>query len=242
MQLRSLFTFACAALASAENSPVRDPRIVGGTEIDPPFKHPFLISLRSYGGHICGGSLIAPGWVLTAAHCISPTQPASTYSILIHGHSQSTPIADQHACTEVVTVSRKLCHEEYSDASNGADICLLQLQQEARCGQQLFASNQLVSLDQPSSTAAFTGAGTTSTVMGWGATHTSDDPYDHAQPGVERWPDAAREVDVPLITQAECKQAYSCQAGLELQHKKFPQPPLLLSPARFFPDAHRCRP
>ena len=39
--------------------------IVGGDEIDPAYKYPFLVSLRYYSSHICGGSLIEPNWVLS---------------------------------------------------------------------------------------------------------------------------------------------------------------------------------
>ncbi len=46
------------------------PRIVSGQDAQR-WRYPYVVSLRSAttGGHACGGSLIAPDIVLTAAHC-----------------------------------------------------------------------------------------------------------------------------------------------------------------------------
>lgn len=49
---------------------IATPRIVGGSNIL--VSEPWMVSLRdSYGFHYCGGTLIADGWVLTAAHCVT---------------------------------------------------------------------------------------------------------------------------------------------------------------------------
>jgi len=43
-------------------------RIVGGSRTGRAF--PWMVSLQRYGRHFCGGSLVAPNLVLTAAHCV----------------------------------------------------------------------------------------------------------------------------------------------------------------------------
>lgn len=57
-------------------------RVVNG-ENAPQHAWPWQISLRVNGRHICGGSLIARNWVVTAAHCVDRNPRPSGYTVVV---------------------------------------------------------------------------------------------------------------------------------------------------------------
>jgi hypothetical protein len=64
------------APATHAQEPPQEPRIVGGTQAAPgawPWAAALVRvpSTNDYLGQFCGGSLVAPNWILTAAHCVT---------------------------------------------------------------------------------------------------------------------------------------------------------------------------
>ena len=91
------------------------PRIVGGTEVPTDtFPYPFATSLESFGFQICGASLIAPQWILTAAHCVDTSAAPSQYSAYVHGFHLGVYT---HEYSERLQAIQIVCHEDFDKAS-----------------------------------------------------------------------------------------------------------------------------
>ncbi|KAB0794212.1 hypothetical protein PPYR_13832 [Photinus pyralis] len=147
---------ALFALAAAKRSrlelPQLDGRIVGGYDVNIE-DHPYQISLQVWGTHICGGSIIAPDLILTAAHCTIKYR-AGDMSIR-YGSS----IRNQ-AGTEV-QVKEKDEHPSYNPSTMDYDVTVLVLRNHVK----MSASAQIVSLVAAGSTEG----GRVAIVSGWGA-------------------------------------------------------------------------
>ncbi|EDO47836.1 predicted protein, partial [Nematostella vectensis] len=104
-------------------------RIVGGTEA-PINGWPWqAMLLRSPNGdQFCGGSLIDPGWVLTAAHCLVGEQPDSVVVRLgAHYRSNKTVGTEKD-----IKVAQIIPHKNYhSPIEMANDIALLKLENPA---------------------------------------------------------------------------------------------------------------
>ncbi|XP_035671101.1 plasminogen-like [Branchiostoma floridae] len=105
-------------------SPNRN-RIVGGQDAKQG-SWPWQVSMIRQGSHVCGGSIIAPNWIVTAAHCVDSDLSPSQWTIRVGSHRRQNTDSTQrdHA------VSRVIMHERYSMSlsdDNDNDIALMKL-------------------------------------------------------------------------------------------------------------------
>jgi secreted trypsin-like serine protease len=107
------------------------PRIIGG-EVALEGDYPFMAGVYSMKNGFsihCGGVLIAPQWVLTAAHCIYETDKStpilpSDLRVSVGLHNKFDPDAELYGVIEVYQA-------EYDSLRSKNDIALLKLDQEA---------------------------------------------------------------------------------------------------------------
>src|SRR5271154_2117730 len=151
------------ALRGLAPSSVISERIVGGdptSQSEWPWQN--ALYFRGPDGHQyfdCGGSLIAPNWVLTAAHCFAGTRKPEDWTVVTNIAKISADGIPEGSLQR--KVARVVVHEQYDTESHANDIALLQLAEPL--------PNTTISL-QLTGDKTIEGADRSVTVIGWGRT------------------------------------------------------------------------
>lgn len=174
------FVLGTAPLAQARNNQELKPFIVGGVEATVG-EFPYMVSLQN-SSHFCGGSLIAPTWVLTAAHCVRGSTPRK---VVIGAHDlKDAAQAEEH------TVKRVVSHPSYNARTTNYDFALLELNTPSAMPVVALGTQDLNAMESLE---------TMLTVAGWGA----------LREGGWALPSKLQKVDVPFVSRETCNAAYS---------------------------------
>ncbi|XP_069375952.1 ovochymase-1 isoform X6 [Paralichthys olivaceus] len=100
-------------------------RIIGGQEA---WAHswPWQVSLCFASMPACGGAIISPQWILSAAHCFKRYNRASLWSVRVGKHDLDNP---QEPGQQLVAVALIIIHHGYNRRTKENDVALLKLQE-----------------------------------------------------------------------------------------------------------------
>jgi len=155
-------------------------RIIGGSE-STKGRYSYAVALATRGGHFCGGSLIAPDVVLSAAHCTG----GGSYNAIIGRHD-----LDNWWEGDSIAKSYEVLHPQYRSSSTNNDFALIFLSR---------STNVDVEYIRMNSDSANPSPGESVHVMGYGDTNPSE--------SITTTSDTLRDVEVKVMSNAECSQS-----------------------------------
>ncbi|XP_051507527.1 tissue-type plasminogen activator-like isoform X2 [Myxocyprinus asiaticus] len=192
-------------LTCGERSLVPRSKIIGGVRSTVE-SHPWIAAIFYGEKFTCGGSLIAPCWVLTAAHCFTSGMNTKTnkYSVYLgrNAINESNPIKEQQ-----FTVSKLVVHEgfNYKTQNFTHDIALLKI--VGRNGKCASKTSSVRTVCLPPSRVMLP-PGTYCEILGYGR---------HEKDGFE-YSKHLKQAQVKLISQRDCVNYYNKQEDNVNEH------------------------
>jgi secreted trypsin-like serine protease len=172
---------AATALTAAPSAVAAPQPIVGGTTTTTS-AYPFMMQITDASqNQFCGGTLVSPTKVVTAAHCMVGETTSSVRVVGGRTYLNGTN-------GTVARVSKIWIHPNYTTATRGEDVAVLTLSTAMP-----YATAKYVSSTDTSVYAA----GTTARVLGWGTTSQNGSSSNQL-----------RTATVPIVSDTSCRSSY----------------------------------
>uniref|UniRef100_A0A8C0JEM8 Peptidase S1 domain-containing protein n=1 Tax=Chelonoidis abingdonii TaxID=106734 RepID=A0A8C0JEM8_CHEAB len=173
--------FSCCLQLSIADSDTEGNRIIGGRQCRIGSR-PYQVALLRNGHIYCGGSLIDPKWVLTAAHC-----SRNIRSVQVHLGDYN--LRAKEPTEQIRRVRNFFVHPEYNLRRYDNDFMLLELDAPAQLNNNVNTINLATRCPSP---------GTPCIVSGWGTIRSPQ----------RLFPSVLRCADIHSVSQASCQTAY----------------------------------
>ncbi|XP_029964662.1 transmembrane protease serine 2-like [Salarias fasciatus] len=101
---------------------VNSSRAPGGPAASSPASWPWQVSLQLAGSHRCGGAIISPYWIVTAAHCVARAPDPRDWAVYAGiVDSLGTLFNPAHTVSHIIT------HEDYNSLTRSNDLALMRV-------------------------------------------------------------------------------------------------------------------
>ncbi|XP_020854845.1 putative threonine protease PRSS50 isoform X2 [Phascolarctos cinereus] len=173
-------------------------RVIGG-EASVPSKWPWQVSIQNDSKHLCGGTIIAGSWVLTAAHCVNINDNLSVFV-------GSTHLKQSSDSSTRVAVKRVVIHPNYQETRYWSwigredDVALLKLAQELKYTKKISP----VCLPSPIFDLK---VGSFCWLTGWGQINISSSEGKAQSPRIQI-DDGLHEAEIQVLSNDECDSRY----------------------------------